>query len=104
MYLYRCEFTFLQSGFQFTFSPNREKRNEKDNGVQTWKCRQAYFGVKVTLTGCFIIRRYINHLRLLLVWLLRLSHFFHILFVLFCIIVYMTVCSVCFCLILYKYL
>ena len=47
-----------------------------------------------------IIRRYIDHMRLQLIWLFRLSHFFHILFVLLFIILFMVVCFVCFCLIL----
>ena len=42
-----------------------------------------------------IIKRYIDH-----IWLFRLSHFSHILLFLSCIIVYMVVYFVCFCLIL----
>jgi len=42
-----------------------------------------------------IISRYIDH-----IWLFRLSHFFHIRLVLFCIILYVVVCFVCFRLIL----
>jgi len=42
-----------------------------------------------------IIRRYIDR-----IWLFHLSHFFHIFLFLSCIIVYMVVCFVYFCLIL----
>jgi len=41
-----------------------------------------------------IISRYTDHIRLF-----RLSHFFHILLFVSCIIVYTVVCFVCFCLI-----
>jgi hypothetical protein len=47
-----------------------------------------------------IIRRYIDQIKSLLVWLSGLSFFFHIPLALFYIIVYMVVCFVCFCLIL----
>jgi hypothetical protein len=42
-----------------------------------------------------IIRKYIDH-----IWLFHLSHFFHTLLFLSCIIVYVVICFVCFCLIL----
>jgi hypothetical protein len=51
-----------------------------------------------------IIRIYKDHMRFATLWLFHLSHFFLILLVLFCIILYIGECSVCFCLILYKYL
>ena len=47
-----------------------------------------------------IIRRYVYHMRFLLIWLFCLSHFFHILLIPFCIIVYIVVCFSYFCLIL----
>jgi hypothetical protein len=50
-----------------------------------------------------IIKRYVDHRRFAAVWLFCLSHFYHILSGLFCV-VYMVVCFVCLCLILYKYL
>jgi len=45
----------------------------------------------LSLLVCVCVCIYITR-SLLLIWLFRLSHFFHILLVLFCIIVYMVVC------------
>jgi hypothetical protein len=79
----------LQLSYKISYNTeSREKMCEVSTSVVKWSdCLSNMVSI--------IIRIYIDH-----IWLFLLSHFFYIFLFLSCIIVYMVVCFVCFCLIL----
>jgi len=59
------------------------------------KCSEG-LGNRVSI----IIRKYVDYMRFAVYMVVSLVTFFYVLLVLFCAIVYMVVCFICFCLIL----